>query len=73
MIWEAHEHYWSSGEFTVSQAHVGGTPKYTLWERQYVLNLRGHDVLHKTYATAGEAKAHAARLVGVAADICDSD
>lgn len=66
MNWERlNDHAIRSGEFFISKASVEGAARYTLWQRPYVL--------HATYATAGEAKAHAARLVGVAADICDSD
>ncbi len=73
LIWEAHEHYWRSGEFSISSASVGGAKKYTLWERSYAVDLAGTDVLHATYATAGEAKAHAQRLVGLVASAGNSD
>lgn len=66
MNWERlNDHAIRSGEFFISKASVEGAARYTLWQRPYVL--------HGTYATAREAKAHAERLMGVAADPGNSD
>jgi hypothetical protein len=59
--WERGNAYFvRSGEFFISKASVAGVPRYSLWQRPFVL--------HATYDTAREAKAHAERLMGVGAD-----